>query len=76
MVLAAHADDETLGAGGYIPILKKLGCEVNVVIASNGILTVRGITENNRDDAYKACEILKVDKVIIVTGKQIGRAHV
>lgn len=63
MVLAAHADDETLGAGGYIPILKKLGCEVNVVIASNGILTVRGITENNRDDAYKACEILKVDKV-------------
>lgn len=63
MVLAAHADDETLGAGGYIPILKKQGCQVNVVIVSSGLLTVRGIVENNRDDAIKACKILGVDDV-------------
>ena len=55
MVLVAHADDETLGAGGLIQKLLKTGWEVAVVILSDGRLTVRGVIEDNRPDALLAC---------------------
>jgi len=63
LVLVAHSDDESLGAGGIIPQLVKCGSRVSVVIASNGILTVRGTEQINRNDTQKACAILGVEDI-------------
>jgi LmbE family N-acetylglucosaminyl deacetylase len=60
LVLVAHADDESLGAGGLIQKLTKMDWNVSVVILSNGILTVRGKIQNNSSDASKACNILGI----------------
>src|ERR1035437_3124297 len=60
MVLVAHADDETLGAGGLIQKLVKADWEVSVVFITNGILDVRGLIEDNREDAKNACMLLGV----------------
>ena len=60
LVLVAHADDETLGAGGLIQKLVKKNWDISIVILSDGILTVRGEVQNNSDDARKACKILGV----------------
>ena len=63
LILVAHADDESLGAGGYIPKLIDRGHNVTVVIVSNCMLTVRGIEQDNRQDSLKACKILGVNKI-------------
>lgn len=60
LVLVAHADDESLGAGGLIPKLVKADWEVSVVFLSDGILKVRGEIQDNRNDARRACEVLGV----------------
>jgi len=60
LVLVAHADDETLGAGGTIQKVVKRVWKVNVVILSNGLLEVRGKGEDNRFGAIAACEVLGV----------------
>ena len=60
MVLMAHADDETLGAGGLIQKLVQSSWDVSIVLLSDGILQTRGLTEDNRDDSRKACEMLGV----------------
>jgi LmbE family N-acetylglucosaminyl deacetylase len=58
MILVAHADDETLGAGGLIQKLLMTQWVVDVVIMSDGKLTVRGVVEDNRADALIACKRL------------------
>jgi len=63
LILVAHADDETLGAGGYIPKLIEREHDVTVIIVSNCLLTVRGIEQDNRQDALDACNILGVNKI-------------
>ena len=60
VVLVAHADDETLGAGGTIAKLVETGWGVEVVILSDGLLTVRGVQQDNRADAVAACQCLGV----------------
>ena len=40
LVLVAHADDETLGAGGMISKLQANGWTVDVVALSSGVLDV------------------------------------
>ncbi|OFZ80475.1 MAG: hypothetical protein A2583_14335 [Bdellovibrionales bacterium RIFOXYD1_FULL_53_11] len=60
LVLVAHADDETLGAGGVIQKLVKSGWKVNVTALSNGILDVRGMIEDNRSGFESACKLLGV----------------
>ena len=62
LVLVAHADDESLGVGGLIQKLVKAKWNVSVVFVSDGILTVRGKIQNNKDDAERACKILGVKK--------------
>ena len=37
LVIVAHADDETLGCGGTIQKLKKLGYQVYVMIFTDGV---------------------------------------
>ncbi len=61
LILVAHADDETLGAGGVIQKLVKRDWAVSVVIMSDGVLTSRGETQDNREDARRACAVLGVE---------------
>lgn len=60
IVVAAHADDETLGCGGTIAKLARAEWRVDVVIVSDGVVTARGLEQDNRDDARAACALLGV----------------
>jgi LmbE family N-acetylglucosaminyl deacetylase len=62
MILVAHPDDETLGAGGMIQKLVKRGWRVKVVMLSNGIVDVRGRILDNRSDAKAACALLGIEE--------------
>jgi LmbE family N-acetylglucosaminyl deacetylase len=66
LILIAHADDETLGAGGTIPKLVNKGWKVNVVALSNGVLDVRGVIEDNRADFKAACAMLGVQECTLL----------
>ncbi len=39
LVVAPHPDDETLGCGGAIALLRSLGCKVQVLVISDGTLS-------------------------------------
>jgi LmbE family N-acetylglucosaminyl deacetylase len=58
LVLVAHADDESLGAGGTIPKLIKAGWDVSVVVFSEGVVRLRESADDNRSAAYQACKLL------------------
>lgn len=60
LILVAHADDETLGAGGTIQKLVRRGWHVQVIILSDGIVRARGGEQDNRPDAITACQLLGV----------------
>ena len=60
LVLVAHADDETLGAGGTIQRLVASGWGVEVVILSDGIVRARGVEQDNRPAARRACALLGI----------------
>lgn len=68
MILVAHADDETLGAGGLIQKLLATEWDVDVVIMSDGTLTVRDVIEDNRQDALTACKRLGLKKQPVFLG--------
>lgn len=61
IVVAAHADDETLGCGGTIAKLTRSGWHVDIVIVSDGVVTARGTQQDNREDAKAACKLLGVE---------------
>lgn len=63
LVFVAHADDETIGCGGYIPILAERGLDVTVVIASCGRFARSDREVDNRPDAVEACRVLGVGDV-------------
>jgi len=69
LIIAAHMDDESLGCGGYISKMVKLGHEVTVRVLSESV-------SSRKDDQFldfepehlkrykcyeKACKILKID---------------
>lgn len=58
LLLCAHADDETLGAGGTLQKLVARGWKVDVVVMSDGIVRERGIVQDNRPSAFAACRML------------------
>jgi len=67
LVLVAHADDESLGAGGLIQKLVQGKWEVSVVFLSDGHrLTVKETVEDNTKDARKACEVLGVGEPVFL----------
>lgn len=49
LVLAAHADDETLGAGGLIALATRAGRAVTVVVVSDGAASHPGSTTTSTD---------------------------
>ena len=63
LVLVAHADDETLGCGGVIQKLIKIGWDVTVVVLSNGIVDARRAVDDNRADLKAACKMHGVDNL-------------
>ena len=62
LILAAHADDETLGCGGTLQVLIKEGWEIDVVILSDGY-RYGGLGKNNLNDTKKACDILGIQNL-------------
>jgi len=68
LVLAPHADDETLGCGGTIAKHVKSGDEVNVAILTNASVGAPELFGDNvinqvRDECSRACQVLGVNKV-------------
>jgi LmbE family N-acetylglucosaminyl deacetylase len=60
LVLAAHPDDETLGAGATIAKLSDQGCNVKLLTFTDGE-GARGPTAKNRNNKLdKVCEILGI----------------
>ena len=68
LVLAAHPDDEVLGAGGTIPRIKASGGTVTVIIVTDGSSTQyagdEAIKERKNTALEDANQILGSDKVI------------
>lgn len=60
LVIAAHPDDETLGAGGAILRHIDDGDEVRVVILADGVTSHHAIKEPQREAARAACAVLGV----------------
>jgi LmbE family N-acetylglucosaminyl deacetylase len=68
LVVAAHPDDEVLGVGGTIPIIKEQGGRVSVVIVTDGSSTQYAgdseILERKQGHCNEANRILGTDEVI------------
>lgn len=60
LILLAHADDETLGAGGLIQKLLAGGHEVQLRIVSDGVVALRGQPSDNRAALAGACTLLGI----------------
>lgn len=58
LLLMAHADDESLGAGGTIQRLLATGHEVQLLIMSNGLVKRNGLVHDNRAALARACTLL------------------
>ncbi len=68
LVVAAHPDDEVLGVGGTIPLIKEQGGNVSVVIVTDGSSTQYAddpdILARKQQHAEKANRILGTDELI------------
>jgi LmbE family N-acetylglucosaminyl deacetylase len=60
MVIAAHPDDETLGAGGTIARHVDRGDEVAVCVVSEGVTSRHDHIDLQKECASKACAVLGV----------------
>jgi len=64
LVIAAHPDDETLGAGGTVARYAAEGSEVWVCIVCDGVTARHDESGQQRKCAEDACEILGVSRVV------------
>ena len=68
LIVAAHPDDEVLGVGGTIPLLKKRGYHVTTLIVTDGSsVQYKGnkkIINDKKQEAISANKILGVDELI------------
>lgn len=67
LVIAAHPDDEVLGVGGTMRLLKDVGVKVTVLIVTDGSTTQypgdTDILNQKRQETYNANKILKTDRI-------------
>lgn len=61
LIFLAHADDESLGTGGAIPYLLERGHQLQLIIASDGVVSMRKQADDNRLALDEACGILGLD---------------
>ena len=64
LVVVAHPDDETLGAGGTIARFARQGSEVWVAVVCDGVTARHSEVERQRSCATRACKTLGVGKVV------------
>ena len=64
LTVAAHPDDETLGAGGTIAKWAARGHEVWVCIVSDGVTSRHGHVELQKECAIRACDVLGVSHTV------------
>ncbi len=68
LVVAAHPDDEVLGVGGTIPLIKRQGGRVTVVIVTDGSSTQyendHDVLVRKQQQALEANRLLGTDEVI------------
>ena len=68
LVVAAHPDDEVLGVGGTIPLIKRNGGNVTVVIVTDGssaqYVGNEEVLKRKQDHSQEANNILGTDEVI------------
>jgi len=66
LIICAHPDDEVLGMGGTIPLLKSQGCEVNLVIVTDGVSAQypqnEEMKKRRRQSLKESSKILGIDK--------------
>ena len=66
LVVAAHPDDETLGAGGTMAWHAARGDHVHVCILTDGVTSRHDEVELQAECARRACDILGVKRVVMV----------
>jgi LmbE family N-acetylglucosaminyl deacetylase len=73
LVIAPHCDDETLGCGGTLALLRRNQCPVRVAVVTNssggGTVaddTAAGITEARRRESREALAMLGVEDVVFL----------
>src|SRR5438094_460783 len=64
LTVAAHPDDETLGAGGTMARLAAAGHQVWVCILTDGVTARHGHTEQQQVCAERAADVLGVAHVV------------
>jgi LmbE family N-acetylglucosaminyl deacetylase len=81
LVIAPHPDDETLGCGATIARTVEAGCDVRVVVATDGrdshqstVISADGLSQIRRAELVEACRILGVPRDhVIWLGCEDGR---
>ena len=64
LVVAAHPDDETLGAGGTVARFAGQGCEVWVCLLCDGVTNRHSEVNLQRECAERACTVLGAGHVV------------
>jgi len=62
LVLTAHVDDDTLGSGGYLTKLAMNEAKINLVVISDGQITVRDKMIDNSSHLKMVSRILEKNK--------------
>ncbi|MFN3695160.1 MAG: PIG-L deacetylase family protein [Ignavibacterium sp.] len=65
LVIAPHPDDETIGCGGTIALYTSGGCDVHLLIVSDGgkVCQEPGIVELRKNETLQASKILRMKEV-------------
>lgn len=63
LLFIAHADDETLGAGGLLPLLKQKGHHLQIILASDGHIKARQHGIHNLAGFEKSCAFFGIEDV-------------
>ncbi|MEZ4825865.1 MAG: PIG-L deacetylase family protein [Bacteroidia bacterium] len=64
LLILAHADDETLGAGGFVRKLSQQGHQIRLIVASDAVVAMRHDASDNRLALEQACNILGIGEYL------------